>query len=72
MRNTIRKVTIDVLVLITICHVSLYPKAGPVDAQMITVSTAMPNVTGFPETFAAHLAKAGYEPIDFWIFIGSS
>ena len=32
----------------------------------------MPNVTGLPETFAAHLAKAGNHRIEFWIFIVSS
>jgi hypothetical protein len=46
-------------VLITSCHVSLYPNIGPVAAQIRTVNTARAKVTGLPDVFAIHLAKLG-------------
>jgi hypothetical protein len=72
MRKTIRNVTIVVPVLITSCHVSLYPKTGPAAAQAMTVRTAMPNVVGLAEAFAVHRAKAGNHAIDFLMLIGPS
>src|SRR5512136_2511082 len=56
-RNTIRKVTIVVPVLMTSCHESLKPKIGPVEAQAITTAMARAKVTGLPVARAVHLAK---------------
>jgi hypothetical protein len=44
-------------VLITNCHVSLYPNIGPVAAQMITMKRAIAKVAGLPEAVAIHRAK---------------
>src|SRR5206468_4331665 len=57
MRNTIRKVTMVVPVLMTSCQVSLKPKIGPVMAQMAITSTARVKVSGRPVALAVHLAK---------------
>src|SRR5215831_15980391 len=48
MRNTIRKVTTVVPVLITSCHESLKWNSGPVTAQAATTSTASANASGVP------------------------
>jgi hypothetical protein len=65
-RNTIKNVTIVVPVLITSCHVSLYPNIGPVAAQMRTVTKAIANAIGLPEPLAVHLAKFENHPGDFF------
>src|SRR5688500_6751997 len=57
MRNTIRKVTMVVLVLITSCQVSLKRNRGPVRAQARMIPTAAANATGLPVTRAVRLAK---------------
>ena len=57
MRNTIRKVTTVVLVLITNCQVSLNPKIGPVPAQTMIVPSAKINAAGRPVARAAAFAK---------------
>ena len=57
MRNTIRKVTIVVPVLMTSCQVSLKPKSGPVSAHSAMTAHAATNATGRPAAFAVHLAK---------------
>ena len=63
-----RNVTMVVPVLITSCHVSLYPNKGPVAAQTITISTANANVVDEPETLAAPRAKSENEELDFFIY----
>ena len=45
-RNTIKKVTIVVPVLITNCHVSEKPKKGPLAAQTITTMQQIRKVAG--------------------------
>jgi hypothetical protein len=45
---------------------------GPVAAQAMTITTAMPNVAGLAEAFAVHLAKAGNHAIDFLMLISPS
>src|SRR5574338_273384 len=57
MRNTMRKVTIVVPVLMTSCQVSLKWKSGPLTAHATITKTAMPKVTGCPEARAVALAK---------------
>src|SRR5215212_2752814 len=57
-RNTIRKVTIVVPVLMTSCQVSEKPKNGPVTAQTIMSTTESANVRGFPVARATAPAKA--------------
>ena len=56
-RNTIRKVTIVVPVLITSCQVSLKPNSGPVTTQTSTSSTASTKHSGRPVNRAAALAR---------------
>src|SRR5687767_8491424 len=56
-RNTMRKVTIVVPVLITNCHVSEKPKRGPVAAHSRMTATAAVNVTGLPLMTDADLAN---------------
>ena len=61
MRKTIKKVMIVVPVFITSCQVSLKPKIGPNEAQIIMTRTAAMNVTGFPvidEVFLANLVNS--------------
>ena len=58
-----RNVTIVVLVLITSCQVSLYPKSGPVRPQ----TTMIPAAAGTPRagrTLAVHLAKRVNADVD--------
>src|ERR1051326_3390340 len=57
MRNTIKKVTIVVPVLMTSCHVSLKPKIGPLISHTQMVSAANANASGWPVVCAVHLAK---------------
>jgi hypothetical protein len=47
-RNTIRKVTIVVPVLMTSCQLSLQPNTGPSSAQRTTVATALEKPSGWP------------------------
>src|SRR5687767_6469187 len=56
-RNTMRKVTIVVPVLITNCHVSEKPKRGPVVAQSRMIATAAAKVEGLPLMTDADLAN---------------
>ncbi len=56
-------------VLITSCHVSLYPNIGPVTAQTIMTSTAIRKVAGFPDAFAIDLAKLGNHEDDPFVAI---
>src|ERR1044071_514758 len=65
MRNTIRKVTMVVPVLITSCHVSLKPKSGPVSAQTTMVADAIKKAAGRPVARAVHLAKRVKRERDF-------
>src|SRR5688572_21474193 len=65
MRNTIRNVTTVVPVLITSCHVSLYPKNGPVTAQATTTDSARRKVYGRPEMRALVLANPVNQLRDF-------
>ena len=48
MRNTIRKVTIVVPVLMTSCQVSEKPNSGPVKAQAMTTASATPKAHDVP------------------------
>jgi hypothetical protein len=48
MRNTMRKVTIVVPVLMMSCQVSEKPKTGPLRAQATTTTTQIMNVAGCP------------------------
>jgi hypothetical protein len=57
-RNTIRKVTMVVPVLMTSCHVSEKPNSGPVAAQATTTSTQAAKVTGRPAARATQAAKS--------------
>jgi hypothetical protein len=57
MRNTTRKVTTEVPVLITNCHVSEYRKIQPVHAQAIVITTPAKKAHGEPTTSAAILAN---------------
>src|SRR5712692_1629185 len=57
MRNTIRKVTMVVAVLMTNCHVSLKRNMGPVATQMRMMSTAMKKAAGCPAVRAVRLAR---------------
>jgi len=54
-RNTIRKVTMVVPVLITSCHVSEKWKTGPVNPQPIITASATPNAPELP----VHAATPG-------------
>jgi hypothetical protein len=56
-RNTIRKVTIVVPVLITSCQVSEKWKSGPVMPQTRIVPSARPNAGTLPENRVAAEAK---------------
>ncbi len=56
-RNTIRKVTMVVPVLITSCQVSLNRNTGPVSAQTSTTATQMMKVHGRPAILAVALAR---------------
>src|SRR4029453_7135446 len=56
-RNTIKKVTIVVPVLMMSCHVSLKPNSGPVIAQIMITATARMKVPGRPVARAVHLAN---------------
>src|SRR4029450_13437199 len=56
-RNTIRKVTIVVLVLMTSCQVSLNPNNGPVTAQPTMTIAARRNASGWPMARAVLVAK---------------
>jgi hypothetical protein len=56
-RNTIKKVTIVVPVLMMSCHVSLKPNSGPVIAQIMMTATARMKVSGLPVARAVHLAN---------------
>src|SRR5437016_188509 len=53
MRNTIRKVTMVVLVLMTSCQVSEKAKKGPLTSQMMIESTASPNAAELPDQSVA-------------------
>jgi phosphoribosylpyrophosphate synthetase len=55
MRNTIRKVTTVVPVLMTSCQVSEYLKTGPVTSQMIITLMAMINAAELPVAAVAQL-----------------
>ena len=57
MRNTIRKVTRVVLVLMTICQVSEKPNSGPVAAQMTMLAIASTAATGEPTAVEVLCAK---------------
>jgi hypothetical protein len=57
MRNTMRKVTMVVPVLITSCHVLLKPKSGPVIPQATMIATATRNALGVPARFEVNLVK---------------
>jgi hypothetical protein len=48
MTKTMRKVTIVVAVLMTSCHVSLKPNAGPETIQSTMTETAAANASGWP------------------------
>src|SRR3569832_358869 len=61
-RNTIRKVTMVVPVLITNCQVSLKPNRGPVTAQMTTMATAIRKVVGLPLTREVATARRANQP----------
>jgi hypothetical protein len=56
-RNTIKFVTIVVLVLITSCLVSLKPNTGPLNAHTTTTASAAVNVSGCPAPRATVDAK---------------
>ena len=56
-RNTIRKVTIVVPVLITSCQVSLNLNSGPVIAHAAITSRARPKLNGRPAKRDAALAR---------------
>src|SRR4051812_35009060 len=64
MRNTMRKVTMVVPVLITNCQVSLYLKIGPVTAQITIVANARRKAMGFPVQSAVAFAKRENRPPD--------
>src|ERR1700712_5458252 len=66
-RNTIRKVTMVVPVLITNCQVSEYLKTGPVTAQMITVAAAIIKAAELPVAFVAQLEKRSNKFFFFFI-----
>src|SRR5215217_4720300 len=57
MRNTIRNVTMVVLVLMTSCQVSLKPKRGPVMAHVRMMAAAMRKAAGRPVACAVHFAS---------------
>src|SRR5689334_16405139 len=64
-RNTIRKVTMVVPVLITSCHVSEKWKIGPVTIQTRITSTASPNAHELPDqSVTAREALSSHLPID--------
>src|SRR3972149_393597 len=65
MRNTMRKVTIVVPVLMTSCHVSLKWKIGPVAIQAMITRTAMPKVPGWPVARAIPLARRAKKPAGY-------
>src|SRR3989442_6057369 len=56
-RNTIRNVTIVVLVLMTSCQVSLKWKIGPVTAHTAMTAPASTNAEGWPVACDVALAK---------------
>jgi hypothetical protein len=56
-RNTIRKVTMVVPVLMTSCQVSLNRKSGPVAIQMNTIPVARKKAIGLPASRLVVLAK---------------
>ena len=55
-RNTIRKVTMVVLVLMISCHVSEKPKNGPLAAHRTMTRQQMMNVAGRPAAWATLFA----------------
>src|SRR4051812_19167606 len=57
MRNTIRKVTMVVPVLMISCQVSLKPKTGPLAIHSRITSAAALNAAGRPVALAVDLAK---------------
>src|SRR5688572_15050853 len=57
MRNTIRKVTMVVLVLITSCQLSLKRNMGPAASQRRTMPAAMLKAAGLPPARDVALAK---------------
>src|SRR5512133_2351915 len=57
MRNTIRKVTMVVAVLMTSCHVSLKRKYGPNAAHPTMTADAMTKVEGRPAMWAVHFVS---------------
>src|SRR5919198_6104357 len=64
MRNTIRKVTIVVPVLITSCHVSEKWKSGPVQAHTRTTRNATPNAQEVPtQSVSAREKRSSPRPI---------
>ena len=61
MRNTIRNVTIVVVVLITNCQVSLKPNSGPVTSQPRISTTANVKTGGWPQKREDAFAKREYQ-----------
>jgi hypothetical protein len=57
-KNTIRKVTIVVPVLITSCHVSEKPKSGPLTAHTMTTPAATIKVDARPAASDVLLARS--------------
>src|SRR6476659_7827987 len=70
-RNTMRKVTIVVPVLITSCQVSLKPNSGPVTAQATMTAAATVNADGLPVARAVHLANRENHDLDRVGLIGA-
>src|SRR5436190_17467133 len=60
MTNTIRNVTMDEIVFITSCHVSLNPNKGPVTNQPAINITAALNANGWPLKRAKACANREY------------
>src|SRR5437762_589714 len=66
MRNTIRKVTMVVPVLMTSCQVSEKPKNGPVTAQTTTVSKASKKAMVLPVQIVAQREKRSKRAPRVW------
>src|SRR3954468_21075806 len=60
MTNTIRNVTMDEIVFITSCHVSLNPNRGPATSQPAINMTAALNPNGWPLKSAKACANREY------------
>src|SRR4051812_6207047 len=70
-RNTMRKVTIVVPVLITSCQVSLNPNRGPVAAHTTMTAAAAVNADGLPMVRAVAFANRENHDLDLVGLIGA-